>query len=217
MMTHAYADTYLNDAMNNLGDMLDYAVCDCNYDADTFFSLFVSSGVATEFESGNPKFVAGMSGPELASEVIYRAFGKGLIVKPSENTDKSPEYWAGWALAYYQWYSGLRFSQIHKALTFSELLRLYPTLHEADISKFVEVAGQIIRRKKEDTETNLSRLRKARGFSQKELSRASGVSMRMIQLYEQRRNDINKAQVGALLSLSKALGCKMEDLMELIL
>jgi len=36
----------------------------------------------------------------------------------------------------------------------------------------------------------------------------------MIQLYEQRQNDINKAQAGTLLNLTKALGCEMQDLME---
>lgn len=200
--------------MNNLGDMLDYAVCDCGYDADVFFSLFISSGVAAEFEIGNPKFVAGMSGPELASEVVYRTFGKRLSVKPSENTDKSPEYWAGWALANYQWYSGQRFAEIYKVLPFSELLRLYPTLHEADVSKFISLAEEIFKHSRENAETKLRCLRKARGFSQKELAKVAGVSLRMIQLYEQRQNDINKAQVGTLHSLSKALGCKMEDLIE---
>ena len=50
--------------------------------------------------------------------------------------------------------------------------------------------------------------------TQKELSEASGVKLRMIQLYEQRENDINKARAGTLYDLSKALGCDMEDLME---
>ena len=32
--------------------------------------------------------------------------------------DKSPEYWSGWALAYYQWYTGKTFSKIHAALLY---------------------------------------------------------------------------------------------------
>ena len=33
-------------------------------------------------------------------------------------------------------------------------------------------------------------------------------------MYEQKRNDINKAQAETLLKLSKVLGCNIEDLME---
>jgi len=36
----------------------------------------------------------------------------------------------------------------------------------------------------------------------------------MIQLYEQKQNDINRAQASTLLALSRTLGCTMEDLME---
>ena len=36
----------------------------------------------------------------------------------------------------------------------------------------------------------------------------------MIQLYEQRQNDISKAQVNVVISLAKALGCRVEDLLE---
>ena len=33
-------------------------------------------------------------------------------------------------------------------------------------------------------------------------------------MYEQRQNDINKAQVNIVLNLAKALGCEIEDLLE---
>ena len=71
-MIRAYEETYLNDAMNNLGDMFDYALCDLGYEPEAFFSEFLISGVAECFENGNPKYVAGLSGPELAVEVISR-------------------------------------------------------------------------------------------------------------------------------------------------
>ncbi|MDR2615419.1 MAG: XRE family transcriptional regulator [Oscillospiraceae bacterium] len=144
-MTRAYEETYLDDAMNNLGDMLDYAVNDCGFDIEDFFSSFIVSGVADKFEHGNPKYVAGLSGPELASAVIYKTRGTRLDAPPSENTDKSPEYWAGWILAYYQWYMASRFADMHRlGLTVARVLSLYPTLHEADMSKFVDVANHII-------------------------------------------------------------------------
>ena len=62
--------------------------------------------------------------------------------------------------------------------------------------------------------SRLHKIRKARGFTQQQLSDASGVSLRMIQLYEQKQNDISKAQVNIVLNLAKVLGCDIEDLIE---
>lgn len=213
-MTHAYSKSYLDDAMQNLGDMLDYAIVDCGYAPDEFFSWFISSGIAKKFEKGNPKYVAGMSGIELAREVVFLTTGsyptKERAIKDFDNR----EYWAGWILAYYQWYSGLKFSDMaENGLSLSEVLSLY-ILHEADQSKLVDTANEIISRHKLDKPSNLTTIRKARGFTQGQLAEQSGVALRMIQLYEQRQNDINKAQAGTLLSLAKAVGCEMQDLME---
>lgn len=213
-MTHAYEETYLDDAINNLGEMIDYAVCDCKYEADEFFAFFLSSGIAKEFEQGNPKYVAGMSGVELASEVIYRVYGKYLSVPATQAVDKSPEFWSGWILAYYQWFSGNRFSHIHAVLKIADILELYPTLHEADISKFVNIANCRMAHHWQNGETALAYTRKLKGMPQRELAEKSGVALRMIQLYEQRQNNINKAQVSTLLAVAKVLHCEIEDLME---
>ena len=56
--------------------------------------------------------------------------------------------------------------------------------------------------------------RKETGLTQKQLAEVSSVALRMIQLYEQRQNDINKAQVSTLSRLARSLNCRMEDLME---
>ena len=87
-------------------------------------------------------------------------------------------------------------------------------LHEADISKFAEAADKVIQENLREGETNLKRIRRANGFSQKQLAEISGVALRMIQLYEQRQNDINKAQASTLSALARALNCRLEDLME---
>ena len=63
-------------------------------------------------------------------------------------------------------------------------------------------------------ETNLKCIRTAKGYSQKQLAEMSGVSLRSIQVYEQRREDINKAQSDSIFRLAKVLGCTMEDLLE---
>jgi DNA-binding transcriptional regulator YiaG len=127
---------------------------------------------------------------------------------------RSAEYWAGWALAQFQWYSSMSFRSILRRLNFTDILSLYPSHHEADISKFFETAARLI--KKQSKESELARIRKMCNLSQSALSRESGVALRSIQMYEQRRKDINKAQVQTVLRLANALGCKLTDLLEKI-
>ncbi|MBE6637863.1 MAG: helix-turn-helix transcriptional regulator [Ruminococcaceae bacterium] len=213
-MTVAYNESYLDDAMQNLGDMVEYAVCDCDFDPDEFFAWFISSGIASKFEKGNPKYVSGMSGFELAEAVLKATNITHKNIAPSHPDFKGREYWAGWIFAYYQWQSGRRFADIvADGLTLSAVMGMY-IHHEADNSKFVESANAIIRRNKESRKSKLHTIRKARGFTQGQLSAASGVSLRMIQLYEQKQNDLGKAQVNVVLRLAKALGCEVEDLID---
>ena len=213
-MISAYSELYLDDAMCNLGDMMEFALCDLGYDPDEFFGWFISSGVASGFEKGNPKYIAGMSGYELAENVLRETNVYYERTEPSYLFDKGREYWAGWILAYYQWITGKRFEDMRKdGLDISTILSLY-ILHEAPESKFVEVANEIIEKNKAKRKTKLFEIRKARGFTQQQLSDASGVKLRMIQLYEQKQNDINKAQVNVVIALAKALGCEVADLLE---
>ena len=62
--------------------------------------------------------------------------------------------------------------------------------------------------------SNLKRIREEVGLSQNKLATLSGVSNRMIQHYEQGVKDINKAQVGTVYKLAKALGVNIEDLID---
>lgn len=209
----AYDESYLNDAMDALGEMLDYAVIDCGYDADEFFGWFISSGIAGQFERGNPKFVAGMSGVEIAREVVFRITGDRESRPATQPLDRSPEYWAGWILAYYQWYRALRFTDIAAGgLPPSAVIDRY-ILHEADVTKFAEVADRVLAPQTERP-TPLARIRRNRGMTQQELSDAAGVSLRMVQLYEQRQNDLAKASASVVLALAHVLGCEPQDLVE---
>lgn len=213
-MTRAYSESYLNDAAENLGDMLAYAVNDCGYDADEFFGWFVMSGLADQFGNGNPKYIAGLSGIELAREVVYQTRGVRPSIEATQDIEKDAAYWAGWALAHYQWFSGFRFADIIRGgLTVSKVKSLY-ILHEADISKFIDAADSMIASTLNAQPTRLKTIRKARGFTQQELSEVSGVTLRMIQLYEQRRNNINEASAASVIRLANALGCQPIDLME---
>ena len=124
----------------------------------------------------------------------------------------SPEYWVGWALAYFQWFTKRPFKNIAESITMQEILQLYPTLHEASEEKFVETVNRIIRNK--NLPTRLQKRRKDAQLTQKELAKRSGVKLQTIQQYEMRAKNINKAAAETLQQLARVLLCNMEDLIE---
>ena len=211
-MTHAYQETYLSNAQALLGDAFDYAVNTCGISGNNFVKLFSVSSVSKRIENGEPAYLAGKSGIEVVADILAEATGKAPTVKPQTNFSRSREYWIGWAVAYYQWFSGRKFSNIFTVLSFEDLQQMYAPLHEADISKFADIADTRMRAYFADT--NLKRIRTTYGCTQAELAKRSGVSLRSIQMYEQRNKDINKASAETVLSLAKVLGCTMEDLLE---
>lgn len=211
-MTRAYQEIYLSKAQSVLGDAFDYAVNTCVICGNDFVKLFIASSVCKRMENGEPAYLAGKSGIEIVREIIAETKGKELQTEPTAHFGRSKEYWIGWAVAYYQWYSGREYHDIFKVISFEDLQKMYDTLHEADITKFVDIVDSKI--KEYFSETNLKRIRTTYGFTQAELAKCSGVSLRSIQMYEQRNKNINKASADTLYHLAKVLGCTMEDFIE---
>lgn len=212
MMIHAYQEMYLNKAQSVLGDVFDYAVNACGVSGGEFAKMFVVSTLCERMEHGEPECLAGKSGVEITREVLAETKGQEIDIEPQDCFERSKEYWIGWAIAYYQWYSGRKYSDIFKVISFEELQKMYYTFHEADITRFVDAIDARV--KEHFSETNLKRFRATYGLTQAELAKRSGVSIRSIQMYEQRNKDINKASAETLYRLAKVLGCTMEDLVE---
>lgn len=212
MAIRAYDESYLTNAQNILGHAVDFAIMSLNLDPDVFGNAFTVSNASKQFASGNPRYVAGMNGCELARLVLSETHTPFADTDDAMYLDKSPEYWAGWALAYYQWTSSRSFMDILAAVSLSQMIKMYPVYHEMDIAHLTERMDTIMA----DTYPH-TRLRSRRincDFSQSELASASGVALRQIQLFEQRQRNINNASAITLLQLSKPLHCRMEDLIE---
>ena len=212
MTIRAYPETYLGKAQAVLGDAFDYAINTCGIPGEDFVMLFTVSSVSKRIENGEPAFLAGQSGIDITADVMFETTGKQLNTNPQHHFSRSCEYWIGWAICYYQWYSNRSFNDIFAVLSFEELQNMYYTLHEADITKFVDIANERIREHFKDT--NLKCLRSAYGCTQAELAKRAGVSLRSIQMYEQRNKNINKASVETVYRLAKVLGCPIESLLE---
>jgi DNA-binding transcriptional regulator YiaG len=230
-MTHAYDKNYLEKARVSLARMLDFAVYDMKYDITDFFDLFIKSGYAEKFENGDIRTLVGMSGIELAYMVVEadepdEPEHLGIVaedyiynvsvparIKPQFTFNRSREYWAGWALAYYQWATSLKFSHIVRYIPIADIRDMYTPYHEMDIRQFVDHMNDLLETNK--AESNLKIRRQRVGYSQKELAEFSLVPLRTIQQYEQRQKNINKAATGTVISLARVLYCEPEDLLEI--
>ena len=143
-MARAYKKTYLSGAMRNLAVMMDCGVRKYGYSIKEFYDKFLASEVSRQFASGNPRYLVGMSGAELADSVVDSS--GGTVLKENDGTySVGPEYWAGWVLAYYHWLSRRSFAYMNKrGLGIKKVLSMYYPLHEADLSKFADAADSII-------------------------------------------------------------------------
>ena len=207
---NAYSELFVNDAMETLGEAFEYAINNLKIRGQEFLNLFSLGRIGEAFSRGEIRYISGMSGIELANTAL-KEYSFTIETKDYDlSISYPPEYWCGWILAYYQWCSGKTFSQIQKKISFQNLMNLYGVLHEADTSKAVQVLDRFF----EDEATNLAMARAEAGFSQSELAKASGVSLRSIQMYEQKNSNINNAQYNRLCAIAKALNCKIEDIVE---
>lgn len=214
LLIRAYDSSYLDDVRDNLGTMLDFAVNTCFYDLKDFYLWFLMTGVSDLIAEGRPRYLAGMSGIDLADTVVSRTGQLLTDHQPYIMDSCSAEYWTGWALAYVQWYTGMSFKALDRyGINAEVLIQLYPTLHEADDSKLLDVALKRIEKSRSEQTGTLVGLRKRKGLTQAELAEASGVSLRMIRAYEQNTQDLSRAESMTVLNLSRVLSCSVSDLL----
>ena len=165
-MIRAYDKVYLDKARTVLGRMLDFAVYDLKYDITEFFDLFIKSGVAKRFETGDFTVIVGMSGVELAYEVLEQSGVESERVKPNYTASRSEEFWTGWALAYYQWETSMSFAEIVRYVPIKDMIALYQP--EMDIHQFVDKVNAMYKAAK--SETTLKLLRQKADLSQRKLA-----------------------------------------------
>lgn len=208
-MIHAYSELYIEGVMIKLGDMLEYACIDGEYDLDAFWQLFLRSRVSIGIENGNPKYIAGMSGVELAQIVMEEVDYNTDFPEPSWNSNRSDIYWCGWVLAYYQWYCALSFKIISEKLTLRMLRKMYGTLHEADIHKCIDVLDNMAIINVRHT---VREWRQIRNWTQNELAQRAKVDISQIQRLEYGERKLENMTLKAALNIANALGVRIEQI-----
>lgn len=97
---------------------------------------------------GSPKVI---EQPVFGEGKVHNDYGRGFYCTELQENNGTytvgPEYWAGWALAYYQWLTRRSFAFMRrKGLGIKEVIAMYYPLHEADLSKFAAAADNIVER-----------------------------------------------------------------------
>lgn len=199
-MIHACNEIYLSSTLKNVGILFEIAFVEMK--KETFCKQFINSVVAKGIENANPKYLVGKSAYEL-----YEIITNKQIKKYKPTYEHHEEYWCGYIYCYAQWFFNCSFKRLFDVLPINELIKLYNPLHEADISKTLNIIAKLLYK-----EQPLKTIRQKGNLSQSELSKISGVNYRTIQAYEQGELDISKAQYDTLYSLSNSLGCEVNDI-----
>jgi len=211
-MIRAYNEWYLSDARRCLANSLDYAVYSLGIGLSEYYDMFIESDVCTRFEKGDPFIVSGKSGVELALMIVSQYRGEQDYMERVYHDGKSREYWAGWALAFHQWYTACTLRQLNNEIPIETILDMYDKYHEMDIMHFVDRITEMRRERR--LTTYLKKLREFKGFSQSELAAMTGIPLKTLQHYEQGDKQLNKANVMYVLTLARVLDCNPEVLIE---
>ena len=209
----AYSESYLSDAMENMGEMMEYASIACGLDMNDFFMRLRISGIASDWESGDPIYISGMSGTELCRRVIELTsdnlsdFPPALICY-----DTGAEYWCGWIMAYLQWRLDASFAAIMRAADFDELMRIYPVMHTASEERCAAYVAGLMSQTDTNVQSRLQFYRHRLGLTQRQLAERSDVNLRTLQQYESGSKDIKKAAAVNVIRLAHTLHCTPEDL-----
>ncbi len=215
---HSYDENLVSQAANTLGKAFEFADQHLTGGMQRFFDLFVNSSVARMFDPPDAQPAVGSSGIELVLSVCDGTKDGSLDMmlmngRHLPRAQRNQARWCGEVLAYHQWESGRTYRAISTYLSADDLVALYADYRVASprvVSSVIEksLARAVI-------PTRLKTLRTAAGLTQSELADTSGVSLRSIQQYEQRKKDINHAQAISLFRLAQALSCHIEDLLEI--
>ncbi len=212
-MIRAYSEMYLSDARRTLAGSFDAAVYTYGYELPEYFHFFINTSYSTKFETGDPFVISGMSGIELAQRVISQYTGEEIWKDPVFNDDRSPEYWTGWAMSYYQWYSGCTFKTLNEEVPIETILNMYPKYHEMDITQFNDRINEL--RSAARNVSYLKTYRERLGYSQSEVASLTGIPLRTLQQYEQGQKSINRARADYIISLANVLNVEPKALMEI--
>jgi DNA-binding XRE family transcriptional regulator len=238
-MIHAYDEVLKEEAADKLGKMLDFAVHSLHMDAANMLALFAASGTSALFERGDIRTIIGMSGIELAYDVLERC-GISYERTPARHTrGLSAEYYLGYCIAVIQYRLSVPFSEMIRDFSCQNFLSGYAAQRTEYLSslpltvssedrriglldfgkKYTDeaIGSYFVGRNTSASNTGelLKNARIKNGLSQSALAKAAGVPLRTLQQYEQGQKDIGKARAEYIIALASVLNTEPSKLIHL--
>ena len=197
-------------AIEMMAEMFEFAKCYLRIECDEFFNLLNYTHLSDRIYNLDIIYIYGKSSIEIvneicsANDIIIKRIDKNKFLKSDKH------YWLGLVIASYCYGKRISFKEISKRIKPSQILKIYNTMHEAPHIKVIEEIDKIL----DSQESVLKSIRQLKNISQNELSILSGVSLRSIQMYEQKKKNISKASFEIVKRLANSLSVNPEELYE---
>ena len=222
----AYNRSYLKNVKSNLGAMLDCGINTLEFGPRDFYNMFLDSDMSDKINRGDAYSICTLGGVELAEYVVCFAMNNSKYIHVKKASDpafnqhlndaiinvNSKEYWAGTVIAEYAWEKNMSYQELDGYISVEEVIGLYKDFANADSLVINIRLDEMLNAKKKVAKLKLRR--EMLGLSQSELAQQSGIPLRTLQQYEQRRKNINNAKAVYLVDLASVLRCEVRDLIE---
>ena len=222
----AYNRSYLENVKSNLGAMLDCGINTLEFGPRDFYNMFLDSDMSDKINRGDAYSICTLGGVELAEYVVCFAMNNSKYIHVKKASDpafnqhlndaiinvNSKEYWAGTVIAEYAWEKNMSYQELDGYISVEEVIALYKDFTNADSLVINIRLDEMLNAKKKVAKLKLRR--EMLGLSQSELAQQSGIPLRTLQQYEQRRKNINNAKAVYLVDLASVLRCEVRDLIE---
>lgn len=195
-------------AIELVAEMFEYAKGYYKMECNRFFKLFNETYISDSIYNLDIICIYGKSSIELVDDIFKMNDVKLHCRHPKNIVRSSKYYWLGLIISSYCIGKRISFREFEKKINIVDLLNMYDIMHEAPQIRVIDEIDNIIRRQ----EPSLARIRKLKKMSQKELSILSNVSLRSIQMYEQRQKSIGKASFETVRNLANALSVNIDAL-----
>ena len=197
-------------AIELMGEMFEYSKCYLHIDGDEFFELLNCTHISEKLYNLDIIYIYGKSSIDIINDICLANDIKIKTINKNKFLKSDKYYWLGIVIASYCYGKRISFKEIGKRIKPLQILKMYNTMHEAPHMKVIEEIDKIFDRQ----ESILKNIRQSKNISQNELSVLSGVSLRSIQMYEQKKKNISKASFEIVKRLANSLSVELEDLYE---
>lgn len=136
----AYAQSYLNDVVENQGKLFDMIAQDYpDKDTKDFINAYMLSKTRKSIDEAKA-YVNTMDARELLQ---YFTSTENYALKTGKAIEGFAPDWMGEFYAYYQWYYNLPSAEIIKKIPVDFLMKAYRGLHDLDLDLAVKKVGEV--------------------------------------------------------------------------